>query len=1110
MDEFLRRIGLEAHSEAFVAHGIDRGMLDQLTDADLRELGLNIGERKRFRAALASTRTGDADQPRTIAERRPLTVVFVDLVDSSSLGERLDPEDMFEVLRAYTELCSGAINRFGGQVARVVGDGILAYFCYPLANENDPERAVRAALDITASIGRLQTAAGVPLRVRIGVATGNVLISDLLAGGSDEKRSVTGSTANLAAKLQGLAPPDGIIVAEATHQRTGTLFACEELGAIPIKGFAEPQRVFQVLRAFTSRAPAERQVAARLTPLFGRDAELTALDQCWSRAERGEGGIVLVTGEPGIGKSRLVDSFIAGRQWHYARTIRLAASAFDGDSPLRPFIDWFHSAADLEAADSADLRLARLAAMLEGSADERARAQPILERLLGLRSEEDQVPRLRERILDVVAGQLLAIAERQPLCLVVEDLHWLDPTSRELLEVLAGRIGARRIMLIVTAREGPEANRVAGLPHAVSLRLGRLGAEDCAGMVRALFGGQRVPNYVTRLIARKTDGIPLFVEEFLRVVGRRFDVLDWNAISLDELGPVKIPASLHDALMARLDPSGPAKEVAQVAAVIGRRCRHDILAAAARLPASQLQESLNVLASLGVLADETVDGHRWLSFGHALVRDTAYDSILRDRKQELHARVAEALRRMDPEVVERQPELLALHLTEGGLAVEAVSFWLRAARRSIARSALIEASRLLQHGLAVAEGQPASPDLLERRVEIMTLLGPVLIALKGPGTAEVRALYEDAYMICQTQPEALSRFPIYWGRWRASPDSPTRHRLAAELLDRARGRSDSDLLLQAHHCNWASLFELGDLVGCCSHIDDGLAIYDSGDYREHATLYGNHDPKVCALGERAQALWMMGRLETARYDERRSLDWAAGIGHLGSRMHAMDMAMLHASFRRDHDELRRIATDLIEFTEELGLADHRSRGQIFLGWAISAAGDPAAGLAQLEPAIARQYEIATHEDFPMYVCMHAEALARHGKPERAIEELQRGRRQFELLGLKVWVPEVLRVYGETMLVADSGATEQALEAFQHAIVLATEQGASMLVLRATVSLARLHAQLGDPRTAWDELFAARRAIVESDLGVDLLEADELLAVLAAQLRPQSVPDVCRA
>ncbi len=947
-----------------------------------------------------------------------------------------------------------------------------------------------------------------PLRVRIGAATGNVLVSDLRAGGSDEKRSITGSTPNLAAKLQGLAPPDGIIIAESTHQRIGALFACEELGATPIKGFAEPQRVFQVLRAFSSRAPAERQLTARLTPLFGRDAELTSLDRCWSHAERGEGGVVLVTGEPGIGKSRLVDSFIAGRQWHFSRTVRLAASAFDGDSPLRPFLDWFHNVADLDATDGAELRLSRLAGVLRGSEAERAEAQPILERLLGLRPEDGTVPRLRERILDVIAGQLFALAADAPLCVVVEDLHWVDPTSQELLELLATRVQARRALLIVTARDGPEAARMAAMPRVVSLRLGRLHAEDCAGMVRSLFGGQRVPNYLTRLIARKTDGIPLFIEEFLRLVGRRLDAVDWNDLGLDEIGPVNIPASLHEALMARLDPSGPAKEIAQVAAVIGRRCRQDVLAAAAPLSAPQLEQALSVLAGLGVMADETVDGHRWLSFGHALVRDAAYDSILRDRKRELHARVAAALQQIDADGVERQPELLALHLTEGGLAVEAIPYWLRAARRSIARSALIEASRLLQHGLAAAESQPTSPELIERRVEIMTLLGPVMIALKGPGTAEVRAIYEDAYAICQTKPEARSRFPIYWGRWRAWPDSPTRLRLATEMLDRAKDRNDLDLLLQAHHCNWATLFEVGDFKGCCRHISAGLAIYDSGRYGEHASLYGNHDPKVCAHGERAQALWMMGQLASAKLEEHSSLDWAGRIEHLGSRMHAMDMVMLHASFRRDHRELRRVSNELIDFTEEYGFADHQSRGKIFLGWAISASDDPKAGLEVLEAGLARQYEIGTSEDFPMYVCMHADALARAGKADRAIEELQRGRLQYEQLGLRVWVPEVWRVYGETMLGADPHATDQAQDAFGTAIALAGEQGASMLALRATVSRARLRARIGDWRTAYDELVPARAAIPEADLGLDLRETNELLAALAERVR-EPLPDVCR-
>lgn len=1107
MEEWLKSIGLDERVEAFRAHRIQLEDLAALTEPDLRELGLTIGERKRFRRGVAATPPVDlpaVESPapvpaRTLPERRPLTVAFIDLVGSTSLSERLDVEDMLEVIRLYRELCGAAISRYGGHVVRFVGDGILAYFCYPVAHENDPERAMRAALDIVRDVGRLVTPAGIPLEVRIGAATGRVVVSDLFAGGLADVQSIVGSTPNLAARLQTLAAANGIVISEATYQRIQGLFETVDEGLQDLKGFAVGQRAFRLVGELaTGQRASGKPPSGRLTPLFGRDDELEQLEACWQRARERHGETVLLLGEPGIGKSRLAERFVSARQREGARIVSLNASALDEDSPLHPLMVYFREQAGFERGDAPDVRGSKLRAVLRGSPAERALAVPVLSELLGLppagQAGESLAPsRLKERMLGVLVDQLAGLAEEAPLCVIVEDAHWLDPTSRDLFARLAQAIAARRMLLLVTAREGPSvADWIPSLGASATIRLKRLDARNIVGMVQSLFGDEPVPAHVARQIARKTDGVPLFVEEFIRPLVDRPTLVDWSRIDLDETGPASIPASLHGAFMARLDHSGSAKEVAQIAAVIGRVAPLHILAAVAELTDARLEDDLAALRRAGVLYPEDIAGRPHVAFGHALVRDAAYDGILRDRRRELHARVAEAMRRLDPDAVEQQPELLALHLSEGGLVADAVPYWTSAARRSLSRSALLEATRLLQRGLAAMATLPQTTENLQQRVEFAGLLGPALIALRGPGSAEARELYGTTYDLCLKLPEDRKHFPVYWGWWRMARDCKAMNARAGALLRRARRSEDAGLLLQAHHCNWASRYDVGDLAACCSHVEAGLAIYRKDDYRDHAVLYGNHDAKVCAHGELAQVYWMQGRLRQAMAESRQSRAWAEELRHVGSTTHAMDMALLHQTYRRDHRAVLDLADEFIRFAAEHGFADHRSKGLIFRGWATCMMGETARGLDLLETGLARQKEIGTSEDFPIYCCLQAEALAASGRPDLAVGELERGLQEFEAIGLKIWLPEVLRTHGDMLVAAQPGDPAPAVRAYRDAALLAEEQGALMLGLRVATSQARLFVLAGDVETAADVLRTARSRIAEDDGGSDLFAADALL------------------
>ena len=1107
VEQWLTSIGLGARVAAFDAQGITADQLDDLTDEDLREIGLTIGERKRFRRALEPRRSdlhpsglqGSDPQPAepqvlatTRAERRPLTMMFVDVVNSSSLGERLEPEDLLEVIRRYREFCGSAIMRYGGLIARLVGDGILAYFCYPVANENDPERAVRAALDIVRGIGELATPAGLPLAVRIGIATGRVIVSDLFAGGEADLRSIIGSTPNLAARLQGLAPAGGVVIAEETEARIRGLFRCEDLGSNEVRGFAQPHRTWLVRDALADgRRSQPTRRPARLTPFFDRQAEFAVLTERWARAQNGEGNVVLLVGGGGIGKSRLVEHFLAERP--SIRAERVAASPFDEDSPLYPVSFLLRQIAKIDRTEPPAAQQRRLAAVLQGSAADKADALPLLAELLDIKPDVPAPPLapavLRERLLSILHSQLRHMAAAEPLCVVIEDLHWLDPTSRELLDRVIGSIVESKLLLVLTTREGFEAPWIRGR-DTMMLQLKSLSPADVDVMVQSLFAGRAIPAPLAQLIARKTDGVPLFIEE----VGRSVLLAQAEAGSdsaLFEISEQAIPASLHESLMARLDRSGVAKDVAQIAAVVGRSVRRDLLAGVAAMAPEALNQPLAALVEAGVLYPDTVDGDEGYSFTHALLRDAAYDSLLRDDRQLLHLRVARALQRRDAVAAAQQPELLALHLTEAGQAEEAASLWLEAARRSLARSALTEATRMLRRGLSGLERLPASRSVFDLRLSLMVLLGPALIALRGPGASETQELYANAYALCNDMAEDPSHFPIYWGWWRLSRDFREKRQRAVALIDRAVARADDELLLQAHHCNWATDYAAGDFTRCCEHIEAGLQIYATGDFRQHARLYGNHDACVCAHGELAQVHWMQGRPLSALASERRALNWSDTLDHLGTRLHTMDMRLLHRVYRRDFDAVFGLAGELVTMTSELDLQDHRAKGLIFRGWSVTMRGEPAAGLRILEDGFALQQDIGTMEDFSLYLCLRAEAMTAAGQAEQAVAMLRRERLAFAERGFGFWMPELVRVLADVTLAADPGTIDEAAAILQEAERLALAQDVPMLGLRIATTMARLefHADGRQPAAARLQIALAR--IAEHDDGPDLVTARAL-------------------
>jgi class 3 adenylate cyclase/predicted ATPase len=1076
VEDWLRSIELGHYIDSFRAERIEHAQLRDLTEDDLKELGLTIGERRRFRRAVLELQPDPPPPPpTTLAERRPLTIVFIDLVGSSELGELLEPEDLMEVIRRYRDACGATIRRYGGSIARQVGDGILAYFSYPVGTENDPERAVRASLDIARDIAQLATPAPAPLRVRIGIATGRVIISDMLAGGTADLRTIIGSAPNLAARVQAVAEPGWVVIAAEVHERVRDLFACEDLGQIEMRGFAAPRQVWRVLREMPRPTRGVNASGQHLTSFCARVDELAFLGDRWSLAMKGVGQTVLVSGEAGIGKSRLIETFLTQHCALGGQVVQLGASPFDVDSPLLPFAAWLRAEAGATAGAAGPVLETDLAELLGV-----APAAPGI---------GDSPAQLRETILAALADRLLALSNAAPLCAVVEDLHWLDPSSLEVLERLAARIEDRRVMLLVSAREGSPAPWLSDTSVA-KLHLVRLDPRDVAEILRGLPGRSRLPAALVEEVVRKSDGVPLFAVELLRALqnpdGSTITALP--APILPDEPSAEIPAILRDSLMARLDRAGIAKEVAQVAAVIGRSVQADLLAVVAGWPRAELEQPLAALTSAGVLRLDHAGPIETYTFTHALLRDVAYDSVLRDQRRSMHLRVADALPRHEADSVSQRPELLALHLSEGGRPDFAAPHWMDAARRSLARSALTEATRLLQRGIG-ALGE----EWTDLRLQFMALLGPALIGLNGPGSAEARNLYETATGLCDDRPENAAFFPIYWGWWRTTKEYAAKPDRAESMLRRAQLLADDGALLEAHHCAWASHYFVGALEQSRLHAEAGLAIYAGGNYEDHAGLYGNHDAKVCAHGELCEVLWQKGQLTEARAQERLALEWGHGLNHLGSIVHALDCAVMHRAYARDVRGVLSYANELARMTAEHGFTDHQAKSLILTGWGQAVSEDLDAGLRMLQDGIARQRDIGTEEDFPVYMSLLGEVLLRAGRADEAVAQLKEAHETFVDSGLKVMVPDMLRVLGEATAARDPTDENTPRAWLAEAARMAEEHGASFLSLRIALSAARLDLRRGMTPEAGTALARALAEVENDDQIPEIAEAAELLA-----------------
>jgi class 3 adenylate cyclase/predicted ATPase len=1077
---WLHSLGLGQYEDAFRENRIGADILTSLTAEDLRDLGVTlVGDRRRLLDAIAVLREGArpaADRPFpdeaaaavSDAERRQLTVMFCDLVGSTALSARLDPEDLRAVIGAYHRCAAAVIERAGGFVAKYMGDGVLAYFGYPRADEHDAERAVRAGLELVEAVAGIDTAAKATLQARVGIATGLVVVGDLIGEGEARERGVVGETPNLAARLQAVAAPGTLVIAPSTRRLTGGLFDYEDLVAVEIKGLATPVVASWVLRESGAESRFEALRATR-TPLVGRDEELALLERRWQQAKTGEGSVVLVSGEPGIGKSRLAQTLAERLAGEPHTRLRLFCSPHHQNQALYPTITQLERAAGFRREDTAEARLDKLEAVLARATGDLGEAAPLLAALLSLPADDRYPPlgltpqKQKERTLRAMVAQVEGLAARQPVLMLFEDAQWSDPTSLELLDLIIDRVPALPLLLMVTLR--PEfAPPWTGRPHVTSLGLNRLAPRQRAEMIAGVTGGKALPEEITAQIIDRTDGVPLFVEELTKAVvesGMLTDLGDHYAAA-GPAPPLAIPATLQASLLARLDRLAPVREVAQIGAALGRQFSHELIAAVAvpgsgpGMPRPQLDDALAQLVGAELIYRRGTPPDAEYTFKHALVQDAAYGTLLRTRRQQLHTRIAATLEGRFPEIVAAQPALLAHHCEAAGLTEKAVKYCLAAGRQAWRRSMLPEGVALLRRGLALVPGLPDGDWRRETELELQIALGQALIASQSWGAREVGEAYARAreLSLALNRPRALL-FAL-WGQWvyhNCRADLERARHLAKEMRD--LGETTGDVPTQVLGCDASgnTCSNLGEFTAGRVYAEKGLALYDPTHRLFHSELMPN-DMLAVLLDHSTFPLACLGHFDQASSRADAALQEARRLSHPHTLAIALRSAWLTGwCVRLAPKPLLQSADELLALSGEHELGFYRTVSLMYRGWCLAALGHADEGIPVLATGLAGMHEVGYVLWRPCFLTLLADACRMAGQWRAALGHLAEARRLAEETEERWFQAETLRLTGDVLRAMHDRTGAEAR--YHEAIAIAQQQNAKLWELRAAMSLARL-------------------------------------------------------
>jgi len=1104
---WLHGLGLPQYEQAFRDNAIDAAVLPELTADDLKELGVSlVGHRRKLLGAIASLRRGVDDAPEPVAgdataERRQLTVMFCDLVGSTALSARLDPEDLREVIAAYHRTVAEIIARSEGFVSRYMGDGVLVYFGYPQAHEDDAERAVRAGLGAIDAVSRLEVKS-VKVQARVGIATGLVVVGDLIGHGASQEQSVVGETPNLAARLQALAEPETVVIAAGTRRLLGALFEYRELGAVEVKGIAAPIPAWQVLRPSAVASRFEALHGSGLGPLIGRDEEIDLLLRRWARAKAGKGQVVLISGEPGIGKSRITAELEERLRVEPHLRLRYFCSPYYQDSALFPLIEQLGRASAFASDDLPPVKLDKLKALL-------ARAVPpgedmaILAELLSLpASERHPLPTLspqrkKERTLEALIRQIEGLARRQPVVMVFEDAHWIDPTSRELLDLTVERVRSLTVLLVVTFRPDFQPPWI-GQPQVSMLVLNRLDRLDRMALVGQIAAGKALPDEVVAQIVDRTDGVPLFVEELTKSVlesGLLREEADRYVLDRS-LPPFAIPTSLRDSLMARLDRLASVRLVAQIGAAIGREFSYTLLRAVSRLPDGELEAALARLVASELVFPRGALPDAVYIFKHALVQDAVHDSLLRSSRQQLHAQIADALEAHFPELMDSQPELFAQHYAEAGLVEKSVAYWGRAGRRSAARSAMTEAAAQFRKALNQLTSLPDSRERQQQALEFWSALGAVLFAVKGQAAPETGQAYARARELWEQLgfPSEFLHVPYGESRYRMfRGELDLALHLDESLLRLSRQRNDSAGLVLGHFSAGRNLMHAGRFASSRSHLEEVLALHDpiSDSSLVHQTgIY----PYVNSQGLLGIVLFCLGFPDQALAQSSAAIAAARRLAHLPSLASSLTSGTRVHSLIGDNAALDEWADQVVAVATEQDFPAWRAQGTIFRGWIKVKNGDVAEGLSLLRSGSSAYRATGAAAYMPHFFALLAGAYEIAGQVEEAVTLCDHALQIVERTGEHWFAAELYRHKGK--LLQRQGHPEAADQLYRKALSIAREQCAKLWELRVAESLARLHCDQHRRKEARDLLAPVYGWFTEGFDTQDLKSAKALLDELS--------------
>ena len=1098
--DWLKSLGLGEYAHRFAEHCIDASVLRDLTDQDLEKIGIPLGHRKKMLRAIAefggtALTTPPAVTGEGIAERRQLTIMLCDLVGSTALSAQLDPEDMREVISAYHAACAGIVPTYDCFISDFRGDGILAYFGYPRAHEDDAERAVRAGLDVIAALARLKTRAAEPLSVRIGIATGLVVVGQSGEGALRE-HAVIGDTPNVAARLQALAEPGTIVIGASTRRLLGDLFQLRDLGRHQVRGIAEPIAAWAVEGASASESRFEAVRTAHRSSLVGRENEINFLVERLRLAWKGEGEIVLISGEPGIGKSRIAAGLGQRIAAEPHTRLRYQCSPYHANSALYPFITQLEHAARIKPEDPPEEKLDKLEAILAVGASRAQDVATLFAALLSIPFGKRYAPlsltptQQRRRTFAALLDQLESLARQQPVLFLFEDAQWADATSLELLDLTVERIRQIPVVALFTCRPEFEPPWV-GLPNVNTLTLGRLDRASVESMVAWVTGGRRLPAEVMEQIVSKTDGNPLFVEELTKAV-LEADILveDAEGYRLDgPLPPLAIPATLHDSLMARLDRLAPVKEVGQIGAAIGREFSYLLLRALVGRDEPALKNALARLEDAELLFRRGELPEAIYSFKHALVRDAAYENMLISRRQVLHRRIAETLRDRFQTIAEIQPEVVAHHFTQAGLGEAAIEWWRKAGDRALDRSAYNEAIAHLEKAIQLAEelADSAAQRLLLLRLQ--TMYGRALLHGRGHSQPETIAAFARAREFAARVEDPAARFSAYYGMWIVSfvrADIALMREVAVAALRDARNSPELPTAGRALHVFGVTCWFQGDYAGARTHIEQALAAYDRERDRDLGPRF-IFDDSVLAMGWLALVLWPLGEVDQAAHLFDSALSLARQSGHVPTVAWALAFRCRFAGICRKPGQAKHHAKALLGLARDHGLPMRLVDGSFYHGWARWCADDED-GEAEMRESLALLNEMHYRLFTPLTTTLLAEREAEAGRVETGLATLdaqQTEERWFDA--------EMHRLRGALLLKLPRPDIAAAESAFLRAIDIARSQRTRTFELRAALSLAKLYQATGRDGAA-RELLAP--VLVGFNAGPEVPEVEEAQRLLA--------------